>query len=139
MLKIYDTLFYFAYTLALRSKANRESPLYFSTLVVLLCLMFNAGTIIFILEGAGLLPYNASGIFDRKYRFIGVAVFILIVYFLYAFNGRHKHVYEKFSKERAIQPSTSFAVFIVILFYIVSFLLLLFAGLYKNKSWIFSN
>ena len=55
-MRIYNLLFIHVYELALRSKSNRDMPMFIVISVITLCFMFNIGSIVFLLQGLQLLP-----------------------------------------------------------------------------------
>lgn len=134
-MKVYNILFYYIYELALRSKSNRDMPMFITVTVITLCVMFNVFSFFFLLEGMGILEVEY---FKKEYRFIGASVFLVLVASYYLYNGRYKKIYGNFVKQRSKKPSTFKAIAIVILFYILSFVGLVIAGMFRNQTWIFA-
>lgn len=123
------------YELALRSKSNREMPMFITISVINLCFMFNVFSVALILEGLGL----ATDLFPKETRFIGVLVFLGIVSLYYLIGNRYKKIYENYLVKRKRSPSTLKATLIVIVYYTVSGAILFVSALYKNKDWIFES
>lgn len=132
---IYNSLFYHIYELALRSKSNRDMPMFITILVISLCFMFNVFAILFLAEGFGL----SGNYFQRRFRAIGALVFLGLISFYYLHNHRYKRFYDECSKRYRNRPSTLKAILVVVGYYIVSITLMLVAGMFKNKDWIFSS
>jgi hypothetical protein len=72
---------------------------------------------------------------EYKYIFTFSLLGFLLLYYLY--NGRYKRIIEKFEqrkKGKSIHP-----IIVIIIYFGISFGLLLLAGLYKNHDWIFAQ
>jgi hypothetical protein len=134
-MKIYNLLFYYVYELALRSKSNRDMPLFITITIITLCFMFNVFSISLILEGLGVI----ENVFPKESKFIGSLGFLGFVSVYYLYKKRYKTIYERFKAERKTPPSNLMAICVVCLYYLVSVVLLFLAGFFKNKDWIFSS
>lgn len=135
-MRIYDYLFYHIYELALRSESNREMPMFIVVPVISLCIMFNIFTLYFLFEGLGILnsiPYN------KEYRFLGTSVLLILVTIYYLPKRRYKTIYDNFVRNRKSPPKLVYSILVVIVYYVLSFTLLLIAGMYKNQAWIFAT
>lgn len=134
-MRIYNYLFFKTYQLAQRSRNFDDTPVLGGIMFVIGCVMFNIFTISFLLEGFGIIDVS----FEKEYKFPFTLGLILLLLLYYYFNGRYKNIIEKYeSKERqagkGIHP-----MFVIIIYYIISFGLVLLAGLFKNRDWIFAS
>ena len=134
-MRIYNYLFYKTFLLAIRSRNFNDFPVLGGILFVVACLMFNIFTIAIFLEGLGILheyPFSEN----LKYPFSFALLIIVLVYYLY--HNRYKRIVEDFNQKYK-DRSQLHPVIVVLIYYIISFGLLLLAGLFKNHDWIFST
>lgn len=54
-MNIYNPLFYHSYEIALQSQSNRDYPLFFTLMFVMICIMFNIFSLLFFFEGLGII------------------------------------------------------------------------------------
>lgn len=133
-MRIYNYLFYKTYILAKHSRNFDDTPVLGGIIFVVACMMFNTFTVAQVLEGVGVMDVE----FKDKYKF--PFAFALVGLFLgyYLFKGRYKKIIEKYNSNKSgkfqLHP-----IFVIIIYYGVSFCLLLLAGLYKNQDWIFAR
>jgi hypothetical protein len=74
--------------------------------------------------------------FKKEYKYVFTFSLLLLLLLYYLYKGRYKRIIEKFEhKEKGISLSP---IFVIIIYYAISFGLLLLAGLYKNQDWIFA-
>ena len=132
---IYNPLFYHIYELALRSKSNRDMPMFITVTVINLCFMFNVFSVFLILEGFGLI----GNYFPKETRFIGAIMFLGVVSAYYLLGKRYKKIYEDYRSRPKNPPSTFKAIVIVISYYLVSGMILFVSALFKNKDWVFNS
>ena len=134
-MRVYNYLFYKSYLLAKRSKNFDDMPTLGGIIFVVACIMFNIFTITIFLEGVGFLEGYP---FKEKYKYPFVFSLVLIVLFYYLYKGRYKRIIEKYEEiykgKNQIHP-----ILVIIFYYLISFGLLLLAGLYKNHDWIFAQ
>jgi hypothetical protein len=104
--------------------------------VITMCLIFNVGTILFLLQGMGIL--SDANLFPEEARLIGALIFLGIVSGYYLVNGRYKKIYSRFKAKENRPPKTWYSILIVVSYYLLSFSLLLLTALYKNRDWIFA-
>jgi drug/metabolite transporter (DMT)-like permease len=125
---LYDQLFFHAYCLAKKSKANRDMPLFVPLMVVSVCFIFNLTAVFFLLDAFGVMESpNTEGI-EWLFAFIVLGLFAF--YFLW--NKRYKKIVAR----RAF-PKRWHSVIIIVAFYVLSFVLALLAGMYMNQDGIF--
>jgi len=136
-MKLYNILFYYSYLLGLRSKNNRDSPLFFAIPIVTICFMFHTFSIFLLLEGMGII--GEINIFSKENKLIGSLFFVSIVALYYLFNKRYKKIYSLYNSRKNQTAKTSTAILIVVSYYVISFGILLVSALYKNKDWIFKE
>lgn len=132
---LYNLLFYHIYELALRSKSNRDMPMFITITVINLCFMFNIFSVFLVLEGFGLI----GNLFPDETKLVGAIVFIGIVSMYYLFGKRYKRIYEHYKSKRKNSPSTFKAIGIVVMYYLVSGIVLFITALFKNKDWLFNS
>lgn len=134
-MRIYNILFFHIYELALHSKSNRDMPMFIAISVITLCFMFNVGSIIFILQGAQLIA--DINLFPKSGKIIGGLLFLGLITGYYLYKNRYKAIYEVYKSKHRKPFKAWISVLIVVAYYLVSFGILLLAGLYKNHDWIF--
>lgn len=133
---IYDLLFYHAYELALKSRSNRDMPMFSVITIITLCFMFNVFAILLFAEGAGII----NGVsFPKSFRILVAILFLGVVTSYYLINNRYQKIYSRMAKRRNGSPSIALSVLVIVTHYVLSFLVALLAGLYKNKDWVFSQ
>lgn len=106
--------------------------------VISLCFIFNVGAIILFLQGSGLLGDRDTNYFPKETRFVGALIFLGIVSAYYLIGKRHQTIYQRLKEKYIEPPKTWYSILVVIIYYALSFGLLLIAGLYKNQDWIFA-
>lgn len=134
-MKIYNFLFYKSYQLAERSKNFDSTPVLGGILWVMGCFMFNTFTILFLFEGSGL---SGSLILERKYKYIISFVLVFFLTFYYSYRGRYKKIVERFKERERMAGKEIQPLIVVILYLVISFVLMLLAGMYKNGDGIFN-
>lgn len=131
-MRIYNYLFYKTYLLSQRSKNFDNVPVLGGMLYVTPCLMFNIFTVFMLLDAWSI---NTGIEFKKEYKYIFTFSLIVILLLYYKYNGRYKRIIEKFEQKKngiLIHP-----IIVIIIYYGISFGLLLLAGMYKNHDWIF--
>jgi len=130
---IYDYLFYKTYSLSRCSKNFDDVPVLGGLLFILPCLMFNIFTIFMLLSA---LIENTSIEFRKEYKYFFTFTLLILLLFYYLYKGRYKRIIEKFeSKDKKLYLHP---IIVIIMYYGISFGLLLLAGMYKNQDWIFA-
>lgn len=122
---IYNHLFVNIYSLALKSKANRDNPLIISLLFVFLCFMFNIQSL-FIL-------------FKLKNEILEIILLTILgglIILKYSYNKNYEKIYNAYTK---INPrsKTIESIFIVLIYYLTSLTMLFLSAIFVNKDWIF--
>jgi len=130
---LYKHLFFHAHSLSLNYGSSKDMPYFFSLTIVALCFMFNVQTMFFLLETFDIVPY----IFKREYKWFFPFLFLAIIYGSYMYKERYKLVYQELLSIYG-NPNKWTSISIVILYYVLSFIILLITGMYKNGDWIFS-
>jgi len=131
---IYDYLFFKGYQLGKRSRNFEDVPLLAGVIWVAACFMFNIFTVTIFLEALG---YKNSFIFDKKYKYIFSLSIVLILILSYFFRGRYKKIIDRYEEKENVTCKSIHPVFVISFYYIVSFALLLFAGMFKNGDGVF--
>ncbi len=134
---LYNFLFVHIYELALRSKSNRDMPMYVVIPVITMCFTFNIASIVFILQCLQILP--DINFFPRSGRVIGGLFFLGVICLYYLYGGRYKKIYNAYRETHEEPIKTAKAIIVVLSFYVLSFLILLVTALFKNKDWIFAG
>jgi formate hydrogenlyase subunit 3/multisubunit Na+/H+ antiporter MnhD subunit len=132
---IYNYLFYKGYQLGKWSKNFDDIPVLAGVMWVCACFIFNLFTIAFLLEGSGI---TGNLIFDRKYKFIFSLLLVLILIFYYAYKGRYKKIVEKYEDKERNTGKGLHPLIVVTIYFVISFGLMMIAGMYKNNDGIFS-
>jgi hypothetical protein len=134
---LYNFLFVHIYELALRSKSNRDMPMYVVIPVIALCFMFNVGSIVFVLQGLHALP--DTNFFPRSGSLFGALFFLGLICLYYLYGDRYKKIYNAYQERHKEPIKTWKAIAVVLSFYVASFLILLVTALFKNGDWIFAD
>ncbi|WP_321424447.1 hypothetical protein [uncultured Bacteroides sp.] len=133
-MRIYNYLFYNSFLLAKRSKNFDDIPVLGGISYVIGCLTLNLFTIIGLFDALGI---NIGIEFKKEYKYIFSLSLVLLLLLYYSYKGRYKKIINKYEKEyknkKQLHP-----VITIIIYYLISFGLLLLAGMYKNHNWIFS-
>jgi|SRR5690554_3309355 len=133
-MRIYNYLFYKSYLLAQRSRNFDDIPVLGGLIFVAACVMFNIFAISFVLVGAGLIDVD----FEEKYKYPFSFGLIGILLFYYLYKGKYKRIVAK-NSERSKHGLQIHPILVIIFYYVISFLIMLVAGMYKNNDWIFSK
>lgn len=131
-MKIYNYLFYKTFVLAQNSRNFNDMPALGGLIFVAVCLMFNVFTITLFFEGIGLLKDYP---FEEKYKFPFAFVLLIIVLIYYLYKGRYKKIVESFEQKK--EGINLHPIIVIIIYYGISFSLMLLAGTFKNHDWIF--
>jgi hypothetical protein len=132
-MRIYNYLFYKTFVLSKRSKNFEDMPALGGLLFVAACLMFNIFTVFGLLDAWGV----STGIeFKKEYKFIFSISLVVFLFLYYLYKDRYKRIIEKFEQKK--KGISIHSIIVIIIYYAISFGLLLLAGLYKNQDWIFA-
>lgn len=136
---IYDYLFYKGYQLAKKSKNWEDTPMLFAIGIIGWCIILNLGTLLFLIEGLnkGNLEFGGVISFLNHFRYIFGVVVVLLIWLYYSYKGRWKRIIVKFEAKEEGRKNNIHPVIIIVAAYIVSFLLGMFAAMYKNGDGIF--
>jgi hypothetical protein len=102
---------------------------------VVLCVIFNIFTVFLLLEGLGLEDVS----FNKEYKLPFAIGIVLVILFYYLYKGRYKRVLAKHGQLERVRGIGLYPVLVFIMYYVVSFGLMLLAGLYKNGDWIIAK
>jgi|SRR5690606_36979428 len=134
-MKVYNYLFYKSYQLAVRSKNFDDMPALGGIIFVVACIMFNIFTISLVLEGFGVIDIS----FNKKYQYPFTLVLVLLILMYYLRNRRYKNIVKEYEDRERELGKGIHPIFVIIAYYVISFGLMLLAGLFKNGDWIFSQ
>lgn len=136
---IYDYLFYKGYQLAKKSKNWKDTPMLFAIIIISWCIILNLGTLLFLIEGWNKRNLEFGGIISilNDYRYIFGGVIVLLIWIYYAYKGKWKRIVASFEAKEEVRKNNIHPVIIVVTAYIISFLLGMFAAMYKNGDGIF--
>lgn len=126
-MNIYNLLFYSTYLLAKRSKNYQGMEVFGGIIFVVICLVFNFYSLIFLYEFV-----SNDSFFDKIhgfYRFLPTLLIAILVFLYYHYNDRYK---KKLNKYEFKQISTTKCILIVVVYYVISFLLMLLSGMLRN-------
>jgi MFS superfamily sulfate permease-like transporter len=135
-MRIYNLLFYKSYQLAIRSKNFDDLPVLGGLIFVAACVMFNIFTVFGVLQGIGIIDSN---LFDKKYKYIFSLLLILVLLGYYLYKNRYIRILDRFESNGSNFIKRIHPVIVIIVYYVLSFALLLLAAFYKNRDWIFQN
>lgn len=130
---IYDHLFFHSHSLALKSKENQDQPYFVSVTHVLMCFILNLFALNFLLEGFG----YGEFLFKKDYKYVWVGLFMALGFSYYLYGKRYTKIYSR-GLQKYGTPKTSKSIIIVIIYYVLSVLLAMLAGMFKNGDWVFS-
>lgn len=133
-MRIYNYLFYKTYLLSQRSRNFDDVPVLGGLLFILPCMMFNIFTVFMLLSAWDI---DTRIEFKKEYKYIFTFSLLVFLLLYYLYKGRYKRIIEKYEQKKkgiSIHP-----IIVIIIYYGVSFGLLLVAGLYKNRDWIFAQ
>jgi hypothetical protein len=131
---VYNYLFYKSYQLAVRSKNFDDMPVLGGIIFVVACIMFNIFTVVLVLEGLGVSDIS----FKKEYKYPFALVMVLVVLMYYLLNGRYKNIIKKYEDRERELGKGIHPIFVIIVYYVVSFGLGMLAAMFKNGDWIFS-
>lgn len=134
-MSVYNYLFYKSYQLAVRSKNFDDMPVLGAIIFVVACVMFNIFTISLILEGLGVIDIS----FKKEYKFPFSIVLVLIILMYYRHKDRYNNIIKKYENRERELGQGNHPVIVIIFYFIISFAVMLLAGLFKNGDWIFSQ
>jgi len=134
-MRIYNYLFYKTYLLAIRSKNFDDVPVLGGIVFVGFCLMFNIFSIAFIFEEMGIIDEMSI---KKEYEFVFALGLVLLLYFYYSYKGRYKRIINYY-EQKPLGIVQLHPIIVILVYYLVSFGLLILAGLYKNHDWIFAQ
>ena len=132
-MKIYDLVFYASYRIMLKSKNFDDFPILGGVIFVSSCLVLNIGTILLLIER--LLSVSIISFSQERYSFgkiLSASIIVILPMIYYSWKGRYKKIVKYYDGKKMI-PNW----LIIIIYMTVSFLLLLLAGLFRNREWIF--
>jgi hypothetical protein len=133
-MRAYDYLFYKSYQLAVRSRNFDDMPALGGTVFVVLCVMFNVFAVSLVLEGFGFSYIS----FEKEYKYPFALVSVVVILMYYLFNARYKNIIKKYDDRERESGKSVHPIFVITLYYSISFGLALLAGMFKNGDWIFS-
>jgi uncharacterized membrane protein YidH (DUF202 family) len=97
--------------------------------------MLNIFALSFLLDGLDLVYIS----FEKGYKFIFSIGLVLILLAYYLYKERYKTILRKYEQREQRQKRGLHPILVIILYYSVSFGLLLLAALFRNGDWIFSK
>ena len=110
-------------------------PVLGAIVFVVLCIMFNIFAVFFLLEGLAWADVS----FEKEYKLPFAIGLVLVILFYYLYKGRYRRVLEKHEQQECVRGMGLHPVLVLIIYYGISFGLVLLAGLYKNGHWIFAK
>lgn len=134
-MRIYNYLFYKSYLLAKRSKNFDDIPALGGLIFVAACLMFNIFTIEILFQATGIIDEYP---FKPEYKYVFSIALVTLVLLYYLLKGRYKRIIDDYEQKKSGNVQLH-PIFVIIIYYVVSFGLLLLAGMYKNHDWIFAQ
>lgn len=129
---IYDYLFYKSYQLAQKSKNFEDTPLLGGMWSIMLGVIFNFFTIVFVLDkilDSCLAQSNLLSI--SKYVLGGIFVFALVLYF--RVGGRWKKIIAKYDKKEQQQGRSIHPLIPILIYHFLSIVLMFLAAMYLHS------
>lgn len=134
-MKIYNYLFFKGYQMAIRSRNFDGIPVLGAIFFVVMCIMFNIFTVFLFLEGLGLVDVS----FKNEYKLPFAFGLVLMILFYYLYKERYREVLKRYEQKEKARDKGLHPILVFVIYYGISFGLMLLAGLYKNGDWIFSK
>ncbi|WP_285010111.1 hypothetical protein [Pedobacter faecalis] len=110
-------------------------PVLGAIVFVVVCVMFNIFTVLLFLEALGWADVS----FNKEYKLPFAIGLVLVILFYYSYKGRYKRILEKHEKQERVRGAGLHPVLAFVVYYGISFGLMLLAGLYKNGDLIFAK
>lgn len=120
---IYDYLFYKSYQLAKRSKNFDDAPVWGGIWFIMLGVLFNIFTLLFIIEafiGRAIIP--AGFITVGKYFLAAIFLYLLLLYFKY--NNRWQKIVTKYEEREKLNGKGFNPIIVLIVYNVLSYVLL---------------
>lgn len=133
---MYNYLFYKSYQLGRASSNYDDMPVLGGIVFVCLCFMLNVFTLLFLIEGAGIQKITMP---DERFRFIIALGLIGLFVAFYQYGNRYERVISYYEARERKAGIGLHPILVIAAYYVGSFLVMLVAGLYKNKDWIFAE
>jgi len=130
---IYNYLLHKAYKLARLAKNEYDDAIWWAAMIVGSCLIFNIATIIFLLDGIGLITYSG---FDNKYRYIGGSLMALIVGGYYSYQGKYRKIL-KYYESKEENKKNIHPLIVVLSYCVLSVILLVLSAMFKHGNYLF--
>ncbi len=136
---IYDYLFYKAYQLAKKSEKWEDTPVFFATLIVVLCAFLNVAALSFLVEGY----ISPNSTFNKdfsesivKYKTVVAIILLFVVWKYYSFKGRGERIVNKYDEKK--DPFRKIHQLVIVLTaYFLSTFVTMIAAMYKNGDGFF--
>lgn len=135
----YDYLFFKSYQLAQTSKNFEDTPVLGGICFgIIPCLMFNAFTVMFFIDAVfkSELSQSTGIVKNYKYFFAGLLLISALLY--YRHKGRWKKIVAKYEAKESKSGKGIHPAVVLITTYVISFVLLMLSGMYKNGDGIFA-
>lgn len=133
-MRIFNLLIYSSYVITKRSKNFEEIPVLGGIIFILPCVMFIIFGFFSLIDSW---TTNYEFFFSEEYKYIVSFSILLLLLKYYLYNGRYKRIIENF--EVKYKHDLKYAIFVVLAYYLICFLFLLFAGMYKNGDCFFQE
>lgn len=135
---MYHYLFYTAYKMALKTTKWNDTPIFYSSGVVLICFFFNLMTVFALLEAFTKTNYLTQ-IFDKfvTIKYLVGAILCAVMYYYYAFNGRGHKIYLKYARKR-VNSKEAHPLLIMIFYSALSFFLFMISVMYMKGDGFFA-
>ncbi|MVZ63771.1 hypothetical protein [Sphingobacterium humi] len=136
---IYDYLFYKGYQLAKKSKNWEDTPTLFAIMIIGACFIMNFATILFIIEGLSKEKIKFGDFISKinHYKYITGSIIMISIWLSYSYKNRWRKIIVKYKAKEKKKGKSIHPAIPLIITYIVSILLAMFAAMYKNGDGIF--
>lgn len=132
-MRLYKLLFFHSYQINKRLKKRVENPVLDSIPFLILGIGFNFFTLFFLLEIFLGNRFDIFWISDVKYRYIFGGIFVLLIISYFGYKKRYQKIIDEYSKSYG-KYSLTFNILFVLLYYVLSFVMLLMAGMQRNGA-----
>lgn len=132
---IYNYLFYKSYQFGKPTADRDDSPVWTGIIWVGGCVMFNVFTVFIVLEALGIVD---EPVFKRSYKLGFSLILVLVLLIYYSYKGRYKKIIEKYEAKERTSGRAYHPFLVVMLYILLSFGILMLAGMYKNGAGLFS-
>lgn len=128
---VYDYLFYKSYQIAKNSNNFDDTPIFGGIWYFMLGFIFNILTIVFIIEGLVGLAESTNEAYNIS-KYVGTLLLVICLWLYYKKGNRAMRVVNKYNNIESTNGRSIHPAIVLIIYYVISFGLLMLAGMYRN-------